>query len=110
MDVARDDARSRRLPTEKRIAVLFIALPSRSPGGAGRGRPMSESAPTAAERAIDGAADDRGLRVAVSPYLFRSMLVGMAGVAIAIHRTTGSRTLAWRFAKARARDLEWMLG
>ena len=71
---------------------------------------MPESAPTAAERALDGAVDESGLRVALSPYLFRSMLVGMAGVAIGIHRTTGSRTLAWRFAKARARDLEWMLG
>jgi 1-acyl-sn-glycerol-3-phosphate acyltransferase len=71
---------------------------------------MAESAPTAVDRALDGAVDDRGLRVAVSPHLFRGMLVGMAGVAIAIHRTTGSRTLAWRFAKSRARDLEWMLG
>lgn len=71
---------------------------------------MAESAPTAADGTIDGAVDDRGLRVAVSPYLFRSMMVGMAAVAIGIHRTTGSRTLAWRFAKARARDLEWMLG
>ena len=71
---------------------------------------MSESAPTAAERALDGAVDESGIRVALSPYLFRSMMVGMAGVAIGIHRTTGSRTLAWRFAKARARDLEWMLG
>jgi 1-acyl-sn-glycerol-3-phosphate acyltransferase len=34
----------------------------------------------------------------------------MAAVAIGIHRTTGSRTLAWKFAKARARDLAWMLG
>jgi len=71
---------------------------------------MSESVPTAADTALEGAVDERGLRVALSPYLFRSMLVGMAGVAIAIHRTTGSRALAWDFAKARARDLEWMLG
>jgi 1-acyl-sn-glycerol-3-phosphate acyltransferase len=71
---------------------------------------MPESAPTAGERTLDGAVDERGLRVALSPYLFRSMMVGMAGVAIGIHRTTGSRTLAWKFAKARARDLEWMLG
>src|SRR5215470_3488540 len=71
---------------------------------------MSESAPTAHERTLDGAVDDRGLRVELSPYLFRSMLVGMAGVAITIHHTTGSRSLAWSFAKARARDLEWMLG
>lgn len=71
---------------------------------------MAESAPTAAERGLEGAVDESGVRVALSPYLFRSMLVGMAGVAIAIHRTTGSRKLAWDFAKARARDLEWMLG
>ncbi len=51
-----------------------------------------------------------GLRVALSPYLFRGMLVGMAAVAIGIHRTTGSRELAWRFAKARARDLADLLG
>lgn len=49
-------------------------------------------------------------RVAVSPYLFRSMLVGMGAVAVTLHRTTGSRALAWSFAKARARDLTWMLG
>jgi 1-acyl-sn-glycerol-3-phosphate acyltransferase len=71
---------------------------------------MAEPAPTAAERALEGTVDESGLRVALSSYLFRSMLVGMAGAAIAIHRTTGSRSLAWRFAKARARDLEWMLG
>jgi len=51
-----------------------------------------------------------GLRVALSPHLFRGMLVGMAAVAVAIHRTTGDRKLAWRFAKARARKLAWMLG
>jgi 1-acyl-sn-glycerol-3-phosphate acyltransferase len=38
------------------------------------------------------------------------MLVGMAAVAVGIHRTTGNRELAWRFAKARARTLAWMLG
>ena len=54
--------------------------------------------------------DERGLRVALSPYLFRGMLVGMAATAVALHRTTGSRSLAWRFAKARARDLTWLLG
>src|SRR5258705_9431133 len=52
----------------------------------------------------------RGVRVALSPYLFRGMMVGMAAVAIALHRTTGSRTLAWRFAKARARTLSSLLG
>jgi 1-acyl-sn-glycerol-3-phosphate acyltransferase len=55
-------------------------------------------------------ADARGLRVALSPYLFRGMLVGMAAAAIALHRVTGSRTLAWRFAKARARTLADLLG
>jgi 1-acyl-sn-glycerol-3-phosphate acyltransferase len=54
--------------------------------------------------------DAYGLRSAISPYVFRGMLVGMAAVAVGIHRTTGSRELAWRFAKARARDLTWMLG
>src|SRR5262245_14379201 len=71
---------------------------------------MAESAPTARRTTLDEAIDPGGLRVAASPYLFRSMLVGMGAVAVAIHRTTGSRALAWRFAKARARDLEWMLG
>ena len=72
---------------------------------------MAESAPTAADRALDeGAVDESGLRVALSPYLFRGMMVGMAGVAIGIHRTTGSRSLAWSFAKARARDLTALLG
>src|SRR5882724_3988759 len=51
-----------------------------------------------------------GLRVALSPYLFRGMLVGMAAVAIGLHRLTGSRELAWRFAKGRARDLADLLG
>ena len=60
---------------------------------------MPESASTV-DRPLAEAVDESGLRVAVSPYLFRSMLVAMAGVAIAIHRTTGSRALAWQFAKA----------
>src|SRR5690242_17093265 len=64
-----------------------------------------------AESATLGAASDASaVRVALSPYVFRSMLVGMAAVAVAIHRTTGNRELAWRFAKARARTLAWMLG
>src|SRR5262249_15566257 len=46
----------------------------------------------------------------LSPYLFRSMLVGMGAVAVALHRVTGDRRLAWSFAKARARTLEWVLG
>src|SRR2546430_16116952 len=52
----------------------------------------------------------RGVRVALSPYLFRGMLVGMAAVAVALHRATGNRDLARRFAKGRARTLTWMLG
>jgi 1-acyl-sn-glycerol-3-phosphate acyltransferase len=71
---------------------------------------MAEPAPTTADPALAAEVDDRGLRVALSPHLFRGMMVGMAAVAIALHRTTGNRTLAWEFAKARARDLEWMLG
>jgi 1-acyl-sn-glycerol-3-phosphate acyltransferase len=71
---------------------------------------MAEHAPTATDPAVEEEVDERGLRVALSPYLFRGMMVGMAGVAIGIHRTTGSRALAWDFAKARSRDLEWMLG
>jgi 1-acyl-sn-glycerol-3-phosphate acyltransferase len=64
-----------------------------------------------AESATLGAASDTSaVRVALSPYLFRSMMVGMAAVAVTIHRTTGNRELAWRFAKARARTLAWMLG
>jgi hypothetical protein len=72
---------------------------------------MTESAPTAADRTLhQEAVDESGLRVAVSPYLFRGMLVGMAAVAVAIHRITGSQRLAWGFAKARARTLERLLG
>src|SRR5947207_10108589 len=56
------------------------------------------------------AASASGLRVALSPHLFRGMLIAMAAVAVAIHRTTGNRDLAWRFAKARARTLAWLLG
>src|SRR5579883_2942542 len=56
-------------------------------------RAMMEGGPTDAVRAV---------RVAVSPYLFRGMLLSMAVVAVALHRATGSRDLAWRFAKARA--------
>mgnify|MGYP001611034803 CR=1 FL=1 len=57
-----------------------------------------------------GMADGSGLRVALSPYLFRGTMVGMAAAAVAIHRTTGSQALAWGFAKARARDLCDLLG
>ncbi len=62
--------------------------------------------------AVGGVAANRegGLRVALSPHVFRGMLVGMAAVAVGLHRVTGSRELAWRFAKARARTLAWLLG
>ncbi len=70
--------------------------------------------PETAERPLDATVREpstlHDVRVALSPYLFRGMLVAMAAAAVAIHRTTGSRDLAWRFAKARARDLAWMLG
>src|SRR5207249_9607230 len=70
----------------------------------------SERAESATVGAAPAARDAHGLRVALSPYLFRGMLVGMAAVAVALHRVTGSRTLAWRFAKARARTLAQLLG
>jgi 1-acyl-sn-glycerol-3-phosphate acyltransferase len=57
-----------------------------------------------------GYADARGLRVALSPYLFRSMLVGMGAVAVALDRTIRKRDLTWSFAKARARNLARLLG
>jgi 1-acyl-sn-glycerol-3-phosphate acyltransferase len=38
------------------------------------------------------------------------MLVGMGAIAVGLHRVTGSRELAWRFAKARARTLAGLLG
>jgi 1-acyl-sn-glycerol-3-phosphate acyltransferase len=56
------------------------------------------------------AEDARGLRVALSPYLFRGMLVGMAAVAVVLDRVTGNHDLTWRFAKARARELARLLG
>jgi len=74
---------------------------------------MTESAPAIPPAIPIGAVsaeEQRSLRVLASPYVFRGMLVGMAATAIAIHRTTGSQAMAWRFAKARARDLERMLG
>jgi 1-acyl-sn-glycerol-3-phosphate acyltransferase len=71
---------------------------------------MADHVETATVGAASAEHDGRGLRVALSPYLFRGMLVGMAAVAVAIHRVTGNRRLAWRFAKARARTLTQMLG
>lgn len=60
--------------------------------------------------AADEIVEPRSLRSALSPYLFRGMMVGMGAVAVGIHRLTGNRRMAWRFAKARARTLERMLG
>jgi 1-acyl-sn-glycerol-3-phosphate acyltransferase len=57
-----------------------------------------------------GFAEVRGWRAVVSPYVFRSMLVGMGAAAVVMDRTTRNRDLTWRFAKARARDLLSMLG
>jgi 1-acyl-sn-glycerol-3-phosphate acyltransferase len=63
-----------------------------------------------AAQAADEAIEPRSLRVALSPYVFRGMLVGMGAVAVGIHRLTGNQRMAWRFAKARARTLERLLG
>jgi 1-acyl-sn-glycerol-3-phosphate acyltransferase len=52
----------------------------------------------------------RTLRVALSPHLFRGMLIGMAAVAVGLDRVTGRRDLTWAFAKARARTLADWLG
>ena len=60
---------------------------------------------SAAARSVVTDAEMRSLRVVLSPYLFRSMLVGMGAVAVGLHRVTGNRRLAWGFAKARARTL-----
>jgi 1-acyl-sn-glycerol-3-phosphate acyltransferase len=54
--------------------------------------------------------DARGLRVALSPYVFRGMMVGMGAIAVGLHAVTRSRRLTWGFAKARARTLIRMLG
>ncbi|HJQ84259.1 MAG TPA: lysophospholipid acyltransferase family protein [Candidatus Binatia bacterium] len=71
---------------------------------------MTKERADAAALDEDAASESAGLRVALSPYLFRGMLVGMAAVAVALHRVTGSRDLAWGFAKARARTLAELLG
>jgi 1-acyl-sn-glycerol-3-phosphate acyltransferase len=73
-------------------------------------RSMAKSGDATLAAAPTGYADARGLRVALSPYLFRSMMVAMAGVAVTLDRLTGNRDLTWRFAKARARDLAGLLG
>jgi 1-acyl-sn-glycerol-3-phosphate acyltransferase len=75
---------------------------------------MTSSATSSADRVLaaraTGFAEARGVRAAVSPYLFRSMLVGMGAAAVVLDRTTRNRDLTWRFAKARARNLLGMLG
>jgi len=71
---------------------------------------MTQSGEGTVSRIALGFAEVRGLRAMISPFLFRGMLVGMAIVAVAMHGLTRSRSLTWRFAKARARTLTWMLG
>ena len=70
---------------------------------------MTESRSAAASR-VGPAEETRSLRVVLSPYLFRGMLVGMGAIAVGLHRITGNERLTWNFAKARARTLEGMLG
>jgi 1-acyl-sn-glycerol-3-phosphate acyltransferase len=70
---------------------------------------MSDSSSVARDSAL-AVAETRSLRVALSPFVFRGMLAGMGATAVALHRLTGSRSLTWRFAKARARTLEALLG
>jgi 1-acyl-sn-glycerol-3-phosphate acyltransferase len=70
---------------------------------------MTESRSAAASR-VGPAEETRSLRVALSPYVFRGMLVGMGALAVGLHRITGNDGLTWNFAKARARTLERMLG
>ena len=71
---------------------------------------MSEQSQTLSVAEVGTVADERSIRSRLSPYIFRGMLVGMAAVAVALYRLTGNREITWRFAKARARTLEWMLG
>ena len=71
---------------------------------------MADSARTVTAAAVGETRVPRSLRVALSPLVFRGTMVAMAAVAVALHRTTGSQRLAWRFAKARARTLERLLG
>jgi 1-acyl-sn-glycerol-3-phosphate acyltransferase len=71
---------------------------------------MSERSTTADTSSALTEAETRGLRVALSPYLFRGMLLGMGAVAVGLYQVTRSRRRTWEFAKARARTLTWMLG
>ncbi len=72
--------------------------------------PMVEVSPGVGRQILTGFAEAGSLRARLSPFLFRGMLIGMAGACVALHRLTRNDTLAWRFAKARARDLERLLG
>lgn len=71
---------------------------------------MADATHTAGAAALTGFADAASFRARLSPYLFRGMLVGMAAACVTLHRVTRNDDLAWRFAKARARDLERLLG
>lgn len=71
---------------------------------------MSERSTIADTASALSPEETRGLRVALSPYLFRGMLLGMGAVAVALYQVTRSRGRTWEFAKARARTLAWMLG
>src|SRR5262249_52037073 len=107
--------KTRRCP-EIRTAPFDRGLAARRGTGSSAGGPKLLKAPalvdsrSAAAQGMVTDAEMRSLRVVVSPYLFRSMLVGMGAVAVGLHRATGNRRLAWDFAKARARTLERMLG
>ena len=68
-----------------------------------RPTPMASQRDAALDASAIGYAEAAGLRVALSPYFFRSMMVGMAAIAVTLDRVTGNRELTWRFAKARER-------
>ena len=71
---------------------------------------MADSSHTMTAGALRGFADAGSFRAQLSPLLFRGMLVSMAAACVTLHRVTGNQQMAWRFAKARARDLERLLG
>lgn len=71
---------------------------------------MAERSTTADDASALSPEETRGLRVALSPHLFRGMLLGMGATAVVLHQVTRSRRRTWEFAKARARTLAWMLG
>jgi 1-acyl-sn-glycerol-3-phosphate acyltransferase len=49
-------------------------------------------------------------RILLNRLLFRGMLFSMGLVAVALYRVRRDKTVAWRFAKARARTLIWLCG